>query len=100
MTCAAERLWRSIEIRPIDDVSPAVEDYLRELRRVNVNGGAADARFDVRGNRGFDWFATRKRWDEIAFFSRLLAYARNHTAERQYRWADLDGGSFSGREQQ
>ena len=54
-------------------VPPAVEEYLAELRRVNVNGDAVYARFEVTGSRDFDWFATRNRWDEISFFSRLLS---------------------------
>lgn len=70
----AEWLWRSVEIQPVDGVTPAVKEYLGELRRVNVNGGAAYARFEVKGNRDFDWFATRNRWDEIAFFSRFLSH--------------------------
>ena len=70
---AARWLWRSIEIRHVAGVPPAVEEYLAELRRVNVNGDAVYARFEVTGSRDFDWFATRNRWDEISFFSRLLS---------------------------
>jgi hypothetical protein len=40
---------------------------------VNVNGGAVYARLGVTGSRDFDWFASRNRWDEISFFSRLLS---------------------------
>jgi hypothetical protein len=70
---ASEWLWRSVEIRPLPDVPPLVDEYLAELRRVNVNGGAVYARFEVTGSRDFDWFATRNRWDDISFFSRLLS---------------------------
>ncbi|MDX1487797.1 MAG: hypothetical protein R3268_06325 [Acidiferrobacterales bacterium] len=71
---AAEWLWRAVEVRPIDEVPPPVQEYIAELRRINVNGGAAYARFYVEGNRDYDWFATRNRWDEISFFSRFLAH--------------------------
>jgi hypothetical protein len=70
---AEESLWRSVEIRPLPDVPPAVDEYLTELRRVNVNGDAVYARFEVTGSRDFDWFATRNRWHEISFFTRLLS---------------------------
>jgi hypothetical protein len=67
-------LWRAVDIRAIDETPAEVESYLGELRRVNVNGAAAFARFEVKGNREFDWFASRNRWDEIAFFQQMLSH--------------------------
>lgn len=69
-----ERLWRAIKVTPIDEIPPSVQEYIAELRRINVNGGAAYARFYVEGNRDYNWFATRSRWDEIGFFSRFLGH--------------------------
>jgi hypothetical protein len=71
---AVDQLWRSIEIRPIDESLPAVEEYLAELRRVYACGGAFLARFRVDGGRDLDWFASRNRLDEIFFFSRFLMH--------------------------
>lgn len=65
-------LWRSVQIRRVVDTPAAVEEYLAELREVNVNGGAAFARFEVEGNRDFDWFVTRNHWEEIGFWQHFL----------------------------
>jgi hypothetical protein len=80
---AAKRLWRAVELRPLRETPPDVETYLTELRRVNVNGGAVFASFEVQGNREFDWFATRNRWDEMKFFSRVITHPslRSHVPE-------------------
>jgi len=71
---SVELLWRSFEVTTVTEVLPAVEEYLVELRRVYTNGGAYCARFHVNGNEDFNWFATRNRWDEMSFFSRLLLH--------------------------
>ena len=55
-------------------IVPPVVEILSALRRVYVNGGAVYARFAVSGSRDFEWFATRNRWDEIAFCARLLTH--------------------------
>jgi hypothetical protein len=75
-----EWLWRSVVIQPVEGVPSAVADYLSELRRLNVNGGAAYAAFAVSGNAEFDWFAKRNRWDEVSFFSRFLTHATVRSA--------------------
>jgi hypothetical protein len=67
-------LWRTIEVRSSDDVPPAVEEYLAEVRRVKTNGGALFARFHMEGNADFNWFASRNRWDEVTFFSRFFSH--------------------------
>jgi hypothetical protein len=71
---AVEQLWRSIDVRPIDESPPAVEEYLAELRRVYACGGAFLARFKIDGGRDLEWFASRNRLDEISFFSRILTH--------------------------
>jgi hypothetical protein len=71
---ATNALWKTVEARQIDDVPTEVETYLTELRRVNVNGGAEFARFRVSGSKHFDWFATRNRWDEMAFCQQILVH--------------------------
>lgn len=71
---ATDWLWRSVEVQPVDGTPEALHAYMDELRRVNVNGGCFFARFQVSGDRDFNWFATRNRWDEIAFFSRFLTH--------------------------
>jgi hypothetical protein len=71
---AQEWLWRALEVKHIDQIPPPVHEYLQALRGVNVNGGALYARFQVEGNEDFNWFATRNRWDEIAFFSRFFLH--------------------------
>ncbi|HXU05586.1 MAG TPA: hypothetical protein VN903_31725 [Polyangia bacterium] len=71
---AVEQLWRSIEVRPIDESLPAVEELLAELRRMYACGGAFLARFKVEGGRDLDWFASRNRLGEISFFSRFLMH--------------------------
>jgi hypothetical protein len=71
---AVESLWRSVEIHPIEETLPEIEAYLRALRVVFANGGAVFASFGVTGNREFDWFATRSRWAEMAFFSQAIAH--------------------------
>ena len=71
---ATDWLWRTVEVQPLDSTPPVVEEYLSALRRVYVNGGAVYARFAVSGSRDFEWFATRNRWDEIAFCARLLTH--------------------------
>jgi hypothetical protein len=71
---AAEWLWRAVDVKRMDEIPPAVQEYLQELRRVNVNGHALYARFHVEGNEDFNWFATRNRWDEIAFFARFFLH--------------------------
>jgi len=68
------RLWDSVTVTAEAETLPAVDDYLAELRRININGGAFIARFHIDGNRDFNWFATRNRWDDIAFFSRLFSH--------------------------
>jgi hypothetical protein len=71
---ASEWLWRSVEIQSLEGIPDAVAEYLAALRVVNVNGGALYARFEVTGSRDFTWFASRNRWDEIAFCSRFLSH--------------------------
>jgi hypothetical protein len=71
---ATDWLWRTVEVQALDSTPPVVEEYLSALRRVNVNGDVVYARFAVSGSRDFAWFATRNRWDEIAFFARLLTH--------------------------
>jgi len=69
-----EHLWRSIEVRPVDESLPAVEEYLTELRRVYPCGGAFLARFKVDGGRHLDWFVSRNHLAGISFFSRFLMH--------------------------
>jgi hypothetical protein len=76
---SVDALWCSIDVQPIEGTPPAVARYLAELRQVYVNGGAEFARFTLRGNPEFDWFASQGRWREISFFERLLV----HPAVRQ-----------------
>lgn len=71
---AIESLWRSMEIRALHGTPAVLAEFLSELRRLYRNGGVLHARFEVAGNSDFDWFATRNRWDEIAFFPRFLAH--------------------------
>jgi hypothetical protein len=71
---AAEWLWRAIEVKRIDETPSPVHEYLQALRHVYTNGDALYARFQVEGNEDFNWFATRNRWDEIAFFSRFFLH--------------------------
>lgn len=71
---AIERAWSSVKIAAVPSTFPAVDKYLAELRRINSNGGAFIARFHINSNDDFNWFATRNRWDEIGFFSRLLSH--------------------------
>ena len=82
---AVEQLWRWIEVRPIDDSPPAVEEYLAELRRVYACGGAFLARFRVDGGRDLDWFASRNRLDEILL---LLAIPHAPCGDPQAPGAD------------
>jgi hypothetical protein len=71
---ATDWIWRTVEVQPLDSAPPIVEEYLAALRRMNVNGDAVYARFAVSGDRDFEWFTTRNRWDEIGFFARLLTH--------------------------
>jgi len=71
---SVERLWGAVNITVEPATLPAVDEYLAELRRININGGAYVARFYIDGKEDFNWFATRNRWNEIDFFSRLLSH--------------------------
>ena len=89
---AVDALWRSVEVQPVEGVPPAVERYLAELRRLYVNGGVDLARFVVRGDADFDWFASRGRWEELALFAKLLT----HPGVRQ-AWPEMVKGVRQGK---
>lgn len=68
-----ERIWSSVEIRPIESIPTALSEYVAELQRV-MDGTAIHARFEVEGSSEFNWFASRNRWDEISLFPQFFLH--------------------------
>ena len=68
----AQSIWHEEIFRPLPITSTSANDLLKELRLTNSNGGAEFALFSVGGDNRLDWFVSRNRFDEIAFFEHLL----------------------------
>lgn len=71
---AFARAWEALALTPRSEVPAAIADYQRELGKLCVNGSVRFAQFDVVSNRDFDWFATRRRWQETDFCKRFLLH--------------------------
>lgn len=69
-----EDLWRSVTLRLLPEIPAAVEAYVSELRRLNVNGSVIFARFEVSATPAFDWFASCCRWHELGFCEHFLMH--------------------------
>src|SRR3977135_500636 len=67
------RSHQILRYEPVRVAHPAVDRMLRELRAINVNGGALFGRFRVvEADDVFHWFASRNRFAEFDFFDHSL----------------------------
>jgi hypothetical protein len=63
-------MWKAMAIKPIADTPAAVEDVVKALRAVYVNGDARFARFELDAPEHLDFYL--RRLNENGFIDRLL----------------------------
>lgn len=66
------KIWDEVRFALETFEDPRIDQCLYALRQTRVNGGARLGGFRVSEHKGFDWFASRNRLDEIDFFEHFL----------------------------